>query len=672
MKNEIRNAIRFISAFVALMVGDKVTVRWNERAGLSPDGQIYLPMPKTGEAAEVALLTRLAVHEAGHKIHTDTGYDTRLTEEEIAIFNALEDPRMEAMQAHRFPGAPVILSRGLDELLACIQERMDGDAPFEGVRVLQLDLVLRGSLAVAPNRSLQERAPKILASLAGAISNHERAALDVAIEALPTMRSSLDAENVARELLARVRTAPPPEDEQPDSNVPDQQDENVGQDAGSAADEKSESDEAQEADEGEGNTPGPAEPSKGGEPEQAAGPSSAPSGSGDQQAPSGTTASEDSNASASQESQPSAGDCSAGEAPHVQGGPAPVAGSETEPAPGAAPADLGEMLREALLARYGNAGQDDGEVVAPEDATAEQLGRLAALFSNTDPDTSLEELIDACCETLQPVENVSHQQARADSISEVAAAASYSLAADGGVASTMLDIRLQGVQSRLVTVLQRELQDTRRRPTRPAHAGGRVAPTRFWRLKAVGDTRIFNVRRNTPGIDAAATVLVDKSGSTARTLQSAAEVALAFSLAMQRLGNVRTSVTTFPGDSQITEVLQMFGESPRACVRKCADLVAGGGTPLGAAMVIEMARLLDQRRLKNLLVVVTDDKPGDPDVVLQAMLHARARGIDVVGVAIGCDIRRYIPRSISIGSTADLPDALSRLFREDLSATLAA
>jgi len=236
----------------------------------------------------------------------------------------------------------------------------------------------------------------------------------------------------------------------------------------------------------------------------------------------------------------------------------------------------------------------------------------------------------------------------------------------------MLDIRLQGVQSRLVTVLQRELQDTRRRPTRPAHAGGRVAPTRFWRLKAVGDTRIFNVRRNTPGIDAAATVLVDKSGSTARTLQSAAEVALAFSLAMQRLGNVRTSVTTFPGDSQITEVLQMFGESPRACVRKCADLVAGGGTPLGAAMVIEMARLLEQRRPRNLLVVVTDDKPGDPDVVFQAMLHARARGIDVVGVAIGCDIRRYIPRSISIGSTADLPDALSRLFREDLSATLAA
>lgn len=669
MKNEIRNAMRFISAFVALMVGDKVSVRWSERAGLSPDGQIYLPMPKTGEAAEVALLTRLAVHEAGHKVHTETGYDARLTEEEVAIFNALEDPRMEAKQAAKFPGAPLILARGLDELLDCIQERMDGPTPFDGLRALQLDLVLRGSLAVAPNSSLLVRAPKILASLAGAITDQEREAVDVAIKALPAMQTSIDAENTAREFIARLRVEPPPETPQAESDVPDEQSDNDGQGSEAADGGGPNAQESSEGEETPPETPAPTdssetEPEQPGNSEAVNEPVGAPTSSASPDDGAGETG--------DPQGQPTGDGGAAGNDLQDQDGRATDTDSETKPVPGAGSADLGDMLREAHAARFGEGAQDERGDLPAEDSTDDQLGRMAAMLSNVDPDCSLEELIEACCDALQPVEGIPLQEADAASIGDVAASAGYSLAADGAEVSTVLDVRLLGVQSRLVTVLQRELQDTRRRPKRPAHAGGRVAPTRFWRLKAVGDTRIFNVRRMAPGIDAAATVLVDKSGSTARTLQSAAEVALAFSLAMQRLGKVRTSVATFPGTSQVTEVLQAFGESPKACVRKCDDLVASGGTPLGAAMLIELSRLLEQRRPKNLLVVITDDKPGDPETALHAMRHATARGIDVVGVAIGCDIRGFIPRAISIGSAADLPDALSKLFREDLSAPLSA
>ncbi len=669
MKNEIRNAMRFISAFVALMVGDKVSVRWSERAGLSPDGQIYLPMPKTGEATEIALLTRLAVHEAGHKVHTETGYDARLTEEEVAIFNALEDPRMEAKQAAKFPGAPLILARGLDELLDCIQERMDGPTPFDGVRALQLDLVLRGSLAVAPNSSLLMRAPKILASLAGAISDQEREAVDVAIKALPAMQTSIDAESAAREFIARLRVEPAPETPQAESDVPDEQSDNDGQGSEAADGGGANAQESSEGEETPPETPAPTdssetEPVQPGNSEAVNEPVGAPTSSASPDDVAGETD--------DPQGQPTGNGGATGNESQDQDGRATDTDSETKPLSGAGSADLGDMLREAHAARFGERAQDERGDLPAEDSTDDQLGRMAAMLANVDPDCSLEELIEACCDALQPFEGIPLQEADADSIGNVAASAGYSLAADGAEVSTVLDVRLLGVQSRLVTVLQRELQDTRRRPTRPAHAGGRVAPTRFWRLKAVGDTRIFNVRRMAPGIDAAATVLVDKSGSTARTLQNAAEVALAFSLAMQRLGKVRTSVATFPGTSQVTEVLQAFGESPKACVRKCADLVASGGTPLGAAMVIELSRLLEQRRPKNLLVVITDDKPGDPETVLHAIRHATARGIDVVGVAIGCDIRGFIPRAISIGSAADLPDALSKLFREDVSATLSA
>lgn len=669
MKNEIRNAMGFISAFVALMVGDKVNVRWSERAGLSPDGQIYLPMPKTGEAAEVALLTRLAVHEAGHKVHTETGYDARLTEEEVAIFNALEDPRMEAKQAAQFPGAPLILARGLDELLDCIQERMDGPTPFDGLRALQLDLVLRGSLAVAPNSSLLKRAPNILASLAGAISDQEREAVDIAIKALPAMQTSIDAENAAREFIARLRVEPSREVSQAESDVPDEQSDNDGQSSRAAVGEGPNAQECGDSEKRPPETPAPTD-SGGAEPEQLGNSEAANEAAG---APPSSSAPDDgAGETGDPEGQPTVDGCAARNDSQEQDGRLSDADSETKPVSGARSADLGDMLREAHAARFGEGAHDERSDLPAEDSTDDQRGRMAVMLANADPDCSLEELIEAFCDALQPVEGIPLQEADADSIGDVAACACYSLAAEGAEVSTVLDVRLLGVQSRLVTVLQRELQDTRRRPTRPAHAGGRVAPTRFWRLKAVGDTRIFNVRRMAPGIDAAATVLVDKSGSTARTLQSAAEVALAFSLAMQRLGKVRTSVTTFPGTSQVTEVLQAFGESPKACVRKCADLVASGGTPLGAAMVIEISRLLEQRRPKNLLVVITDDKPGDPETVLHAMRHAAARGIDVVGVAIGCDIRGFIPRAISIGSAADLPDALSKLFREDLSATLSA
>ena len=38
----------------------------------------------------------------------------------------------------------------------------------------------------------------------------------------------------------------------------------------------------------------------------------------------------------------------------------------------------------------------------------------------------------------------------------------------------------------------------------------------------------------------------------------------------------------------------------------------------------------------------------------------------MIGVSIGCDIRRFIPDSVSIGAIGELPDALARLFREDM------
>ena len=77
---------------------------------------------------------------------------------------------------------------------------------------------------------------------------------------------------------------------------------------------------------------------------------------------------------------------------------------------------------------------------------------------------------------------------------------------------------------------------------------------RFWRLGTLGDTKVFVQKRDASGIDAAATVLLDSSYSMKKQLRVAAEVAMAFSMAMQRLG-VRTRLVRFPGSETVTETL---------------------------------------------------------------------------------------------------------------------
>jgi Mg-chelatase subunit ChlD len=155
-------------------------------------------------------------------------------------------------------------------------------------------------------------------------------------------------------------------------------------------------------------------------------------------------------------------------------------------------------------------------------------------------------------------------------------------------------------------------------------------------------------------------------------LQTAAEATLAFSLAMQRVGNVSTSVAMFPALGAITESLQTFGQPAQQAVRRCADLVATGGTPLGAAVACELPDLLRQRKEKHVLVVITDDGPDDPELLAKALAEADENDVEVIGVGIGCSIRAFIPNSTSISCIEQLPDAMEALFREKLSLRLAA
>lgn len=751
MIHKLTQAKRLVEAFIALMVGRKARVHWDDRSSMDSTGGIHLPAPKTGDAAEIALLTRIAVHETGHLLETQQGFADRLTQEELTIFNCLEDPRMEKRQVQRYPGASLVLSRGLDELLQRMEDRLDETVAALPERAVHLDMLMRGFLAVAPHGPFARRAPAILQRVSAHIDEAQRTAIDEALAGLPAFATSLDAEEAARTFLARLRELQPPQpqesggeqqeqqEQQPDQQQPEsqpgKQQEQQGQEPPSEPDAAN----ADEPEQGPSNDGGSSDDGGEQQPEggDAQGGSGADTGNQDQQSggadgnddqassdaaaggePGGDRgdAGNDAESSGSSESstpssnhandgQPTEGGAAeAGEGGDTQssgadagdtqssgGASRGAAESQAEPsdsgqAQGAQAAhedaqpqqaggdfDLGQLLREAYVSRYG-ASQPARETVAAEEAATElsdeELQRVRALLAQPDPSGSLEELVEASLAALAAGESSENGDAGEAVIEGVSQGAGMSLASAPTGPTPLIEARLQGVQSRLVTVLQRELQDKRRRPTRAAY-GGRVMPQRVWRLGAMGDTKVFVRRQPAGGIEAAATVLLDSSESMGDDLTVAAEVTMAFSLALQRLG-VRTRVARFPGAETVTETIQRFGEPARACVHRCAELVADGGTPIGAAVALETPALLEQRKLKNVLAVVTDDQPGDKAALAAALERAHELDILVVGVGIGCDIRMWIPNSVSVQSVNELPDALARLFRENITEKLAA
>jgi cobalamin biosynthesis protein CobT len=722
MTHNQSNARRLIAAFVALLLGKSAPIRWNDDnvASMTGEGVIRLPAPRVGDETEIALLTRLAVHEGGHKEHTQAGFDQRLSSQELGFFNAIEDARMEGCQVQKYPGATVLLSRGLGEMLDAIQDKVDAGVVPAGNQALQLDLVVRGMLERAPHKPLVDRSQRLLQSLGQNISAEARVAMDEALVQLPLLGTSLDAEALTKRLVARLTQANEQQLQEPEQPETDAWSEgNEGTQESGEPDEPSDTTSESDGDQGEsqehepdaaqtcGEQPSDTDtrddageeptPSSGAgasaedphdddqdasdehDDAESAGGSGNGSAEGDQDS-SGADPSPGATAAAGQSGETSSGGTSdgadAGEALVNPDGSQEHGGDRGSADDGATDVDLGTLLREALASRYGDepTTPSDAQGAAVSETTEADVERLRELFANADPEGPLDQLVQATMATLAQGQTDGGEEAQAAILVEPhgqGTGAGLGLATHGG-GSLEINARLQGIQSRLVTVLQRELHDKRRRPNRPAHAGGRVQPQRFWRLGTLGDTKVFSVRAINHGIDAAATILLDKSGSMDSTLERAAEVALAFSLALQRLGRVKTCVSTFPGFDAITETLQPFGVSPRACMRACAELEAGGGTPLGHAMLLELPRLLAQKRLKNWLIVITDDGPADPPQVLQAMQMAREHDVHVVGVAIGCDIRVFIPNSVNIAEATELPNALSKMFKESISAALPA
>jgi hypothetical protein len=356
------------------------------------------------------------------------------------------------------------------------------------------------------------------------------------------------------------------------------------------------------------------------------------------------------------------------------GGQSEPAGEPSgEPDGDIAPRDL---LSDALAKLKGHAQAKDYSAQAAEilEAATEAepvseaaIAAMREVMESQDPDT--EQLLAAAATPAEVVEQAEAEQG--EDLSAVLCGGDELAVAEDNASRSLLD----AVPARLVSVLLRELQDLKRRPFLRAASGAKVAASQVWKLKRLGDVRVFKKRAPASGIDAAVSILLDRSDSMQDNgFEAAVEVVHAFILALQRISGVRTSLDIFPGTVAASEQVLEYKQNLNAVSKRLRSITPDGGTPTGTALATRLELLLATRAEKKVIVVVTDGQPHYEELPLAHAVIARAlaQGVDVIGIGIGIEVGHLFPMSINVREVGDLPDALTELFQGDFAKRLAA
>jgi nitric oxide reductase activation protein len=178
--------------------------------------------------------------------------------------------------------------------------------------------------------------------------------------------------------------------------------------------------------------------------------------------------------------------------------------------------------------------------------------------------------------------------------------------------------------------------------------------------------------RECEGIDlnAAVSILIDRSGSMRQEIQRAAYAAMATMLAFDVPG-IETQVAVFPSCRDHEEgvgVIKRWQESPRDLAGRIASLTVDGGTPMAEAMLWAAADLVRREETLRVILVVTDGMPNNLEAALDVVARARANEVAVVGVGIGVDPSQVFGEkySASITDINELSGAMVRLIKASM------
>lgn len=167
------------------------------------------------------------------------------------------------------------------------------------------------------------------------------------------------------------------------------------------------------------------------------------------------------------------------------------------------------------------------------------------------------------------------------------------------------------------------------------------------------DDRLFQRRDDVDGIDSAVSILIDRSGSMSSLLDHACSVAYALA---DSLINAEVQVQVVSFGSSASRSLDWT--TNRSKVRDVLSrLRVGGGTNDRGAVRMALESLLMRPESRRVIFVLTDGR-GMVEDVRQACASAKALGITVIGVGIGCAVSDVYPQAITIRNIAELGTAV--------------
>lgn len=170
-----------------------------------------------------------------------------------------------------------------------------------------------------------------------------------------------------------------------------------------------------------------------------------------------------------------------------------------------------------------------------------------------------------------------------------------------------------------------------------SRSGMQIDSSRIWSSRLGGSIFV----RTDEGIDlnAAVSIVIDRSGSMSSTIGQAAQAAVATMLAFDVPG-LKTQVTVFPWYQDRDEgvsVIKRWEESPRQFAGRITHLTTDGGTPMAEAILFAASDIMRREESLKIIMVVTDGDPDDKTATRYVIERARESGITVVALGIGVD-----------------------------------
>ena len=170
-----------------------------------------------------------------------------------------------------------------------------------------------------------------------------------------------------------------------------------------------------------------------------------------------------------------------------------------------------------------------------------------------------------------------------------------------------------------------------------SRSGMQIDSSRIWSGRLGGSVFV----RKDEGIDlnAAVSIVVDRSGSMMDIIGKAAQAAVATMLAFDVPG-IKTQVMVFPwheNNQEGVSVIKRWQESPRQLAGKVSNLTVDGSTPMAEAILYAASDISRRDESLRIVLVVTDGDPDDADAARHVIERARESGITVVALGIGVD-----------------------------------